>query len=143
MNHRDYEIDQVLNTRVSGVSESLHKLADQFDQYTTNHDSIRLKAMSVELQQIAWSSLFVSTTIEKLVSVMSANDCEPNGYDHSMILRQIDSLHVAVKYLSHGVQSAKPKQSCQSDQGQTIDEALEQLAQKLQGVADECRYFRK
>lgn len=143
MNDRDYDIDQVLNTKLSGVSESLHKLADQFDQDNANLNSSRLKAMSLELQRIAWSSLFISTTIEKLVSVMSVNEIAPNGRDHTALLRQIDGLHVAVKYLSQSVQSVQTTQIYQSNQGQKINEALEQLARKLQGVADECRYSRK
>ncbi|HAD06916.1 MAG TPA: hypothetical protein DCE76_07125 [Anaerolineaceae bacterium] len=138
MNDRDYDIDQVLNTKVLGVSESLHKLADQFDQDNANLNSSRLKAMSVELQRIAWSSLFVSTTIENVVSAMSTNDIAPTD----TLLRQIDGLHVAVKYLAQSVRSVQAKQADQLDQGRTINALLGQLAEKLLEVADECQRTR-
>jgi len=142
MNDRDYDIDQVLNIKVLGVSESLHKLADQFDQDNANLNSSRLKAMSVELQRIAWSSLFVSTTIENLVSVVSTNEIAPNGNEHTTLLRQIDGLHVAVKYLAQSVRSVQTKQADQTDQRRTINAALGQLAEKLLEVADECQCTR-
>ncbi|HEY9075018.1 MAG TPA: hypothetical protein VIO61_00650 [Anaerolineaceae bacterium] len=142
MNDRDYDIDQVLNTKVSGVSEALHKLADQFDQENANLNSSRLKAMSVELQWIAWSSLFVSTTIENVVSAISTNDKAPTGNDHTTLLRQIDGLHVAVKYLAQSVRSVQTKQADQTDQGRTINASLGQLAKKLLEVADECQRTR-
>ncbi len=138
MNDRDYDIDQVLNTKVLGVSESLHKLADQFYQDIANLNSSRLKAMSVELQRIAWSSLFVSTTIENVVSAMSTNDIAPTD----TLLRQIDGLHVAVKYLAQSVRSVQAKQADQLDQGRTINALLGQLAEKLLEVADECQRTR-
>lgn len=142
MNDRDYDIDQVLNTKVTGVSESLHKLADQFDQENANHNSSRLKAMSVELQRIAWSSLFVSTTIENVVCAMSTNDIAPTDNDHTTLLRQIDGLHVAVKYLAQSVRSVQAKQADQLDQGRTINASLGQLAEKLLEVVDECQCTR-
>lgn len=142
MNDRVFDIDQVLNTKVSGVSESLHKLADQFDQENANLNSSHLKAMSVELQRIAWSSLFVSTTIENVVDAMSTSVIAPNGNDHTTRLRQIDGLHVAVKYLAQSVRSVQARRVDQSDQERTIDEALKQFAEKLLEVAGECRCAR-
>lgn len=142
MNDRDYDIDYVLNTKVSGVSEALHKLADQFDQENANLNSSHLKAMSVELQRIAWSSLFVSTTIENVVDAMSTSVIAPNGNDHTTLLRQIDGLHVAVKYLAQSVRSVQARRVDQSDQERTIDEALKQFAEKLLEVAGECRCAR-
>lgn len=142
MNDRDYDIDHVLNTKVSGVSESLHKLADQFDQENANLNSSHLKAMSVELQRIAWSSLFVSTTIDNVVGAISTNEIAPNGNDHTTLLRQIDGLHVAVKYLAQSVRSVQTRQPDQTDQGRIINAALGQLAEKLLEVADECQCTR-
>lgn len=142
MNDRDYDIDQVLNTKVSSVSESLHKLADQFDHENAKLNSSRMKVMSVELQRIAWSSLFVSTTIENVVSVMSTNEIAPNGNEHTTLLRQIDGLRVAVKYLAQSVRSVQTRQADQSDQRRTITAALGQLAEKLLEVADECQRTR-
>jgi phosphoglycolate phosphatase-like HAD superfamily hydrolase len=142
MNDRVFDIDQVLNTKVSGVSESLHKLADQFDQENANLNSSHLKAMSVELQRIAWSSLFVSTTIENVVDAMSTSVIAPNGNDHTTLLRQIDGLHVAVKYLAQSVRSVQARRVDQSDQERTIDEALKQFAEKLLEVAGECKCAR-
>ena len=142
MNDRVFDIDQVLNTKVSGVSESLHKLADQFDQENANLNSSHLKAMSVELQRIAWSSLFVSTTIENVVDAMSTSVIAPNGNDHTTLLRQIDGLHVAGKYLAQSVRSVQARRVDQSDQERTIDEALKQFAEKLLEVAGECKCAR-
>jgi len=142
MNDRVFDIDQVLNTKVSGVSESLHKLADQFDQENANLNTSHLKAMSVELQRIAWSSLFVSTTIENVVDAMSTSVIAPNGNDHTTLLRQIDGLHVAVKYLAQSVRSVQARRVDQSDQERTIDEALKQFAEKLLEVAGECKCAR-
>lgn len=142
MNDRVFDIDQVLNTKVSGVSESLHKLADQFDQENANLNSSHLKAMSVELQRIAWSSLFVSTTIENVVDAMSTSVIAPNGNDHTTRLRQIDGLHVAVKYLAQSVRSVQARRVDQSDQERTIDEALKHFAEKLLEVAGECQCAR-
>jgi len=142
MNDRVFDIDQVLNTKVSGVSESLHKLADQFDQENANLNSSHLKAMSVELQRIAWSSLFVSTTIENVVDAMSTSVIAPNGNDHTTLLRQIDGLHVAVKYLAQSVRSVQARRVDQSDQERTIDEALKHFAEKLLEVAGECQCAR-
>ena len=142
MNDRDYDIDYVLNTKVLGVSEALHKLADQFDQENANLNSSHLKAMSVELQRIAWSSLFVSTTIENVVDAMSTSVIAPNGNDHTTLLRQIDGLHVAVKYMAQSVRSVQARRVDQSDQERTIDEALKQFAEKLLEVAGECKCAR-
>ena len=142
MNDRVFDIDQVLNTKVSGVSESLHNLADQFDQENANLNSSHLKAMSVELQRIAWSSLFVSTTIENVVDAMSTCVIAPNGNDHTTLLRQIDGLHVAVKYLAQSVRSVQARRVDQSDQERTINEALKQFAEKLLEVAGECKCAR-
>ena len=142
MNDRVFDIDQVLNTKVSGVSESLHKLADQFDQENANLNSSHLKAMSVELQRIAWSSLFVSTTIENVVDAMSTCVIAPTGNDHTTLLRQIDGLHVAVKYLAQSVRSVQARRVDQSDQERTIDDALKQFAEKLLEVAGECKCAR-
>jgi hypothetical protein len=41
MNDRDYDIDQVLNTKVSSGVRVLHKLADQFD-----HENAKLNSSS-------------------------------------------------------------------------------------------------
>lgn len=142
MNDHDYDIDYVLSTKVSGVSEALHKLADQFDQENANLNSSRLKAMSVELQRIAWSSLFVSTTIENVVSAMPINEITPNGNDQTTLLRQVDGLHIAVKYLAQCVRSVQTGQAAQPDQGRAINAALGQLAEKLLEVADECQRTR-
>lgn len=139
MTDRDYDVTQILNTKISDVSESLHKLADQFDQDNTSRDIAWLNATNVELQRIGWNSLFVSSTIHKCVEAIASNTAPFEDKDQTTIFRQIDGLHMAVKYLSQSVRSLKAGQWDQSGQKEAIVGALDQLADRLMEATNECR----
>ena len=139
MTDRDYDVTQILNTKILDVSDSLHKLADQFDQDTARLGTSWLKATSVELQRLAWNSLFVSTTIDTIVRIAPSNGSMPDCADQTATFRQIDGLHVAVKYLAQSVRSIKTGQQYQPDANRAIEEALGQLADRLVEVVNECK----
>lgn len=139
MNDRDFDITQVMHINIQGVSDSLHKLADQFDRDNANLDISWLSATSIELQRIGWNSLFVSTTIDTLVRGLSSNNVLLTKNDQTAAFRQVDGLHVAVKYLTQSIHTLKTNQADQADYQKTIDEALGQLADKILEVASECQ----
>ena len=140
MNDRDYDVTQVLNTKILDVSDSLHKLANQFDQDTALLGTSWLNATSIELQRLAWNSLFVSTTIDTIVRLGPSIGSMPDCSDQTAIFRQIDGLHVAVKYITQSVRSIKTGQQYQSDVNRAIEEALGQLAVRLMEVVNECKH---
>lgn len=139
MNDRDYDVTQMLNIKISDISDSLHKLAKQFDQDTALLGTSWLKATSIELQRLAWNSLFVSTTIDTIVRIAPSNRSMPDFADQTAIFRQIDGLHMAVKYLSQSICSIKTGQQYPSDANRAIEEALGQLADRLMEVVNECK----
>ena len=139
MNDRNYDVTQILNTKILNVSDSLHKLADQFDQDTTLVGTSWLNATSIELQRLAWNSLFASTTIDTILRIALSNGSMPVCTDQTSAIRQIDGLHVAVKYLSQSIRSIKTGQQYQSDANRAIEEALGQLADRLAEVVNECK----
>ena len=139
MTDRDYDVTQILNTKILDVSDSLHKLADQFDQDTARLGTSWLKATSVELQRLAWNSLFVSTTIDTIVRIAPSIGSMPDSADQTSIFRQIDGLNVAVKYLAQSIRSIKTGQPHQPDGNRAIEEALGQLADRLVEVVNECK----
>lgn len=139
MTDRDYDVTQILNTKILDVSDSLHKLADQFDQNTALLGTSWLNATSIELQRLAWNSLFVSTTIDTIVRIAPLNGSMPDCADPTAAFRLIDGLHVAVKYLAQSVRSIKNGQQYQADTNRAIEEALGQLADKLVEVVNECK----
>jgi hypothetical protein len=139
MNDRDYDVTQILNTKILDVSDSLHKLADQFDQDTAVLGTSWLNATSIELQRLAWNSLFVSTTIDTIVRIAPSNGSITDCADQTTAFRQVDGLHVAVKYLAQSVRSIKTGQQYQSDENRVIEESLGQLADRLVEVVNECK----
>ena len=139
MTDSDYDITQILNTKILDVSDSLHKLAEQFDQDTAQLGTSWLKATSIELQRQAWNSLFVSTTIDTIIRIAPLNGSMPDYADQTAAFRQIDGLHVAVKYLAQSIRSIKTGQQNQSDANRVIEEALGQLADRLLEVVNECK----
>ena len=136
---RDLEMTQIMHVKMQSVSDSLHKLADRFDQANATIDTAWLNAMSIELQRIAWNSLFVSSTIETLVNFLSSDQLTTEMNDQTANLRQVDGLHVAVKYLLQSIQSIKARQASLSDHQQTSKAALTDLAVKILEAAHECQ----
>jgi hypothetical protein len=139
MTDRDYDVTQILNTRILDVSDSLHKLANQFDQDTALLGTSWLKATSIELQRLAWNSLFVSTTIDTILRIVPSNGSMPENTDQTATFRQIDGLHVAVKYLAQSIRSIKTGQQYHLDSNRAIEEALGQLADRLVEVVNDCK----
>lgn len=139
MNEHEYDVTQILNAKILDVSDSLHKLADRFDQDNASRDIAWLNATIIELQRIGWNSLFVGSTINKFIEALTSNTAPSENKDQTTIFRQIDGLHVAVKYLSQSVHSLKTGQWDQSGQKEAIEEALNQLADRLMEATNECR----
>lgn len=139
MNDRDFDMTQIVHVKLQNVSDSLHKLADRFDQANANIDTTWLNATSIELQRIAWNSLFVSSTIETLINFLSSDKLPTEKNDQTLIYRQVDGLHVAAKYLMQSIQSIKARQANLADNQQTTKEALEDLAVKILEAAHECQ----
>jgi hypothetical protein len=136
---RDFDMTQIMHVKMQSVSDSLHKLADRFYQANENIDTAWLNATSIELQRIAWNSLFVSSTIETLVKFLSSDKLTTDKNDQTLIFRQVDGLHVAAKYLMQSIQSIKARQASLTDNQQTTKEALEDLAVKILEAAHECQ----
>ena len=136
---RDLEMTQIMHVKMQSVSDSLHQLADRFDQANANIDTAWLNATSIELQRIAWNSLFVSSTIETLVNTLSSDKVTTEMNDQTVNNRQVDGLHVAVKYLLQSIQSIKARQTARADHKQTTKEALADLALKILEAAHECQ----
>ncbi|TLM99277.1 hypothetical protein FDZ73_22085 [bacterium] len=59
--------------------------------------------------------------------------------DQTLIFRQMDGLHIAVKYLMQSIQSIKARQASLAENQQIIKEALEDLAAVILEVAHECQ----
>jgi hypothetical protein len=136
---RDFDMTEIMHVKMQSVSESLHQLADRFDQANANIDTAWLKATSTELQRIAWNSLFVSSTIETLLNFLPSDKLTTEKNDQTVILRQVDGLHVAVKYLLQSIQSIKTRQASLADHQQTTKEAIMDLAAKILEAAHECQ----
>jgi len=74
-----------------------------------------------------------------LVRVLSLNNALLTKNDQTAAFRQVDGLHVAVKYLTQSIHTLKTNQADQADYQKTIEEALGQLAKKILEVAGECQ----
>lgn len=136
---RDIDMTQIMHVKMQSVSDALHKLADRFDQANANIDTTWLNGTSIELQRIAWNSLFVSSTIETLVNSLSSDNVTTEMNDPTAILRQVDGLHVAVKYIHQSIQSINTRQAKLTDHQPNYKAALTDLAVKILEAAHECQ----
>jgi len=140
MNDHNCDIAQEMRTMFTSVSEFVHTLAHQLDSEQLDLDPSRLNAISCELKRIGWNTLFVGSTIDILVR--ASPPCDNPAYleGQTAFLRQVDGLHIAVKYLAQSVRSLRTEQAAIFYPNSSINEVLDQLADKLLEVAGECRH---
>lgn len=137
--------DACLNTaqdipgRFKTVASSLRELADRLEKFDLPHDPTRLMSVSGELKQIGWNTLFVSSSIDKLINSVFHRSLRPNAQDQLDQLQQVDSLLVAVDYLGRTVRFLKSGDRDVREMHSEVTGAFLRLGERLQEVASECQ----
>ena len=137
--------DSYLNTaqdipgRFKTVASSLRELADRLEKFDLPHDPTRLMSVSGELKQIGWNTLFVSSSIDKLINSAFQRSLRPNAQDRLDQLQQVDSLLVAVDYLGRTVRFLKSGNQNVGEMHSEVTGAFLRLEERLQEVASECQ----
>ena len=137
--------DSCLNTaqdipgRFKTVASSLRELADRLEKFDLPHDPTRLMSVSGELKQIGWNTLFVSSSIDKLINSAFHRRLRPNAQDRLDQLQQVDSLLVAVDYLGRTVRFLKSGNQDIGEMHSEVTGAFLRLGERLQEVANECK----
>lgn len=125
--------------RFIAVACSLRELADRLEKFDLSGDSSHLMHVSSELMQIGWNTLFVGSAVDSLI-------LSPFGHsglyvrNPSDLLRQVDSLQVAVTYLARSIRFLKGHTTEPIGLQTEIDKAYQRLGEKLQEVACECQH---
>lgn len=122
------------------VATAMRELAERLTFFCSDPEHVpRLTVLSGELKKIGWNSLFVSSTIDNL-SRLSMIGTRPSAYEPSLeLIRQMDSLMVAVDYLNRSVKSLKSERLNLNSSLKEVDEAFQCLAEKLGEVIGECQ----
>ena len=137
--------DSYLNTaqdipgRFKTVASSLRELADRLEKFDLPNDPTRLMSVSGELKQIGWNTLFVSSSIDKLINSAFQRSLRPNAQDRLDQLQQVDSLLVAIDYLGRTVRFLKSGNQNVGEMHSEIAGAFLRLGERLQEVASECQ----
>jgi hypothetical protein len=121
------------------AASSLRELANLLETFDGPHDPLWIVKISNELKQIGWNTLFVSSSIDNLVGATIYRGGHLDSQNITGQLRLVDSLHVAVDYLSQSVCFLKSRCGGQDQAYPEIKKALHQLGEKLQEVARECQ----
>ena len=139
--------DSCLNTaqdipgRFKTVASSLRELADRLEKFDLPHDLTRLMSVSGELKQIGWNTLFVGSSIDKLINSAFQRSLRPNAQDRLDQLQQVDSLMVAVDYLGRTVRFLKSGNQDVGEMHSEVTGAFLRLGERLQEVSNECQRF--
>jgi hypothetical protein len=125
--------------RFKTVASSLRELADRLEKFDLPHDSTRLMSVSGELKQIGWNTLFVSSSIDKLINSAFQRSLRHNAQNRLDQLHQVDSLLVAVDYLGRTVQFLKSGNQDVREMHSDVTGAFLRLGERLQEVSNECK----
>jgi len=121
------------------AASSLRELANLLETFDGPHDPLWIVKISNELKQIGWNTLFVGSSIDNLVGATIYQGGHLDSQNITDQLRLVDSLHVAVDYLSRSVCFLKSRCGGHDQAYSEINKALHQLGEKLQEVARECQ----
>lgn len=124
--------------RFTAVAYSLRELADKLEKFDLPPNSAHLLNASSELKHIGWNTLFVGSAVDALI-LSSFGRSNLDRQNSSEQLRQVDSLHVAVSYLSRSVRFLTDNAAGQAILPIEVQEAFRRLGEKLQEVACECQ----
>lgn len=127
-----------LHNQLRSVACSLRDLATRIESIHESCDPSTVNKINRELKQIGWSALFVSSSLDSLVSSTISQDNLPGDQSQAGLNQEINTLHIALSYLTENLNFFKTIYR-QTSLNPKLSKAIDRLANQLKEVADGCR----
>lgn len=121
------------------VAQAMRELADRLSVFCSGSDQEQMSILSAELKGIGWNSLFVGTSIDRLLQLTGFERNLEGGRTEKLILRHLDSLLVAANYLESSIRNLKALELEIPESSKDHQNAYACFIEKLGDIIHECQ----